>query len=215
MAKPVSHKFILLVEGADDVHVVHHLSNHAKIPRNTFEVKNKDGYEKLIKTLEVELEASELEKIGIIIDADLDLRARWESVRNELRGTGYTHTPDIPDAQGTIIHEEGKPAIGIWVMPNNQLPGMVEDFVALLIPESDGLWARVQNCVDQLPENERRFSQAHLAKVYVHTWLAWQEEPGTPMGHAITKRYLDVNLDVNLPTGRNFIDWLTRLFPLP
>jgi hypothetical protein len=191
--------------------VVYHLSNHAAIPRETFEVKNTNGYDNLIETLEGLFVGSELERLGIIVDADVDVRARWESVRNKLRDIGYTRTPEMPDAQGSIIYEEGKPTVGIWIMPDNQLPGMIEDFIALLIPQPDSLWIRVQNCVDQLPENERRFSPGHLAKVYIHTWLAWQEEPGTPMGHAITKRYLDANL----PTGQSFIGWLTRLFLLP
>ena len=208
MARPMSQKFVLLVEGAGDEQVAYHLFNHAAIPKDTIAVRNKQGYEKLVETLAVELAASELEKIGIIVNADSDLSARWESIRNELRSIGYMRTPDLPDTQGTIIYEAGRPAVGVWVMPNNQLPGMIEDFVALLIPKPDGLWTRAQNCVDQLPENERRFSQVHLAKAYVHTWLAWQAEPGTPMGLAITKRYLDANL----PTGKNFIAWLTHLF---
>jgi len=210
MAKPSPHKFVLLVEGKDDDSVIYHLKNHAAIPQDTFQVKVKDGYEKLVATLDVELEASELEKIGIVVDADTDLRARWESIRNRLKNLGYATMPDTPQTEGIIIEEVYRPSVGVWVMPNNQLPGMLEDFVALLIPTSDSLWAKAQNCVNLLPESERRFTQVDLAKVHIHTWLAWQKQPGTPMGSAINKRYLDPNL----PTGRDFITWLKRLFQI-
>lgn len=45
-------------------------------------------------------------------------------------------------------------------------------------------------------------------KAVIHTWLAWQEEPGTALGQAITKRYLDPSRDP-APAFRN---WLLELF---
>lgn len=42
----------------------------------------------------------------------------------------------------------------------------------------------------------------------IHTWLAWQDDPGTPLGQAITKRYLDAEG----PHVAAFLSWLTRLF---
>jgi hypothetical protein len=48
----------------------------------------------------------------------------------------------------------------------------------------------------------------HKSKARIHTWLAWQEDPGTPMGLAITKSYLDTNQELcNL-----FVNWLNNLF---
>ncbi|GAC1468243.1 MAG: hypothetical protein PVS3B1_23760 [Ktedonobacteraceae bacterium] len=44
----------------------------------------------------------------------------------------------------------------------------------------------------------------------LHTWLAWQEEPGTPMGQAITKRYVDASSPHALP----LISWFRRVFGL-
>jgi hypothetical protein len=37
----------------------------------------------------------------------------------------------------------------------------------------------------------RKFALGHFAKAHIHTWLAWQSDPGTPMGLALTKKYLD------------------------
>ena len=47
-------------------------------------------------------------------------------------------------------------------------------------------------------------------KAHVHTWLAWQKEPGKPMGQAITKRYLDANA----PHAQQLIVWIRKLFGL-
>lgn len=210
MVKPTHEKFVLLVEGKDDEAVIYHLKKHASIHQDAFRVKNKDGYPNLLDTLAVELEASELERLGIVIDADNDLKIRWESIRNRLRNLGYTAMPDMPQAQGVIVAEANKPSVGVWIMPNNQIPGMLEDFVALLVPTADSLWGKAQNCVNLLSETERRFAQVDLAKAYIYTWLAWQKQPGTPMGAAINQRYLDPDL----PIGKEFVTWLKRLFQL-
>ena len=49
----------------------------------------------------------------------------------------------------------------------------------------------------------------HKSKAFIHTWLAWQEDPGTPMGLAITKKYLSTNDKV---LCNSFIEWLNLLF---
>jgi len=43
---------------------------------------------------------------------------------------------------------------------------------------------------------------------YIHTWLSWQKEPGTPMGHAITKEYMNANA----PHALQLITWFRNVF---
>jgi hypothetical protein len=95
-------------------------------------------------------------------------------------------------------------------MPDNQLPGMIEHFVEFLVPDGDPLWVQAAQCVAAIPATERRFAENHTIKAHVHTYLAWQSDPGTPLGLAITKRYLDANL----PHAHRLIAWLRRLFQL-
>lgn len=66
--------------------------------------------------------------------------------------------------------------------------------------------AHAETAVDTLPQT--RFESLKRPKVLMHTWLAWQNEPGKPYGQAITARYLDASL----PTGAVFADWLKRVF---
>ena len=121
--------------------------------------------------------------------------------------SGY-ELPEQPDENGTIIHQPGMPVVGIWIMPDNSLPGMLEDFIAFLVPDGDPLWNRASDCLQQIPPEERRFTDNHQNKAHLHTWLAWQKDPGTPMGLAITKSYLDADA----PNAQRLIAWLRRLF---
>ncbi|HST61263.1 MAG TPA: DUF3226 domain-containing protein, partial [Longimicrobium sp.] len=57
----------------------------------------------------------------------------------------------------------------------------------------------------------RRFSPVHRSKALIHTWLAWQEQPGSPMGQAIGKR----DLDAQAPQAQRFVAWLQRLMVDP
>jgi len=95
-------------------------------------------------------------------------------------------------------------------MPNNTLPGILEDFVSFLIPDDDALWNKAKECVKQIPEQERRFSDLAQSKAYIHTWLAWQNEPGRPLGQAITNRYLDADA----PNAKKLVNWICRLFDI-
>jgi hypothetical protein len=46
---------------------------------------------------------------------------------------------------------------------------MLEDYVALLVPDGDALWPRAQRCVDEIPEADRRFVADHRPKALIHT----------------------------------------------
>src|SRR6266566_3549202 len=128
----------LLVEGNDDEHVFYSLLKHHRVPQG-FKIKNKGSVEAILDTLDVELIDSNLGGLGIVVDADFDVAARWEAIRGRLISSGYM-VPETPESDGTIIEQEGRPVVGIWLMPDNILPGMLEHFVSFLIPSGDLLW---------------------------------------------------------------------------
>jgi len=68
---------ILLVEGKDDWHVVSSLMNNYKVPEY-FKVVDTDGVDGLLSRLPVQLKASGVERIGVVLDADVDLDRRWQ-----------------------------------------------------------------------------------------------------------------------------------------
>lgn len=202
----VSKRF-LLVEGRDDLMVVSNLLEHHEVPE-TFMVQEKGGIENLLSVLPVQLKGSEVERIGIVVDADSDLAPRWHQLSRILSDFGYVDLPLQPSQNGTIVVDAVRPIIGIWIMPNNNLPGILEDFIALLIPADDAISHFARAALRSVPAAERRYRPVDEAKAYVHTWLAWQREPGTPLGLAITKKYLDADS----PEVAGFIDWIKRLF---
>jgi hypothetical protein len=198
---------ILLVEGPDDQHVVWTLLRHHKVAEN-FEVRDKGGIDQLLETVPVQLKGSELRRLGIMVDADENLAGRWQSLTVLLGKAGYPELPGVPEGAGTIVEHEGKPKIGIWLMPDNRTSGMIEDFIQFLVPAGDPLIDHARRCVKGIGDSHRRFRPSYLSKAEIHTWLAWQDHPGTPMGQAITRKYLDA--DCRHAAG--FIAWIRRLF---
>ena len=202
-------RFRILVEGRDGEYVLSRLLNHHNISEQ-IDIKNKNGIDNLLETLKQEFKASDLERLGIIVDADADIAARWQSLRGRLIQSGYNAVPITPAPDGTLIQQEDKHMVGVWLMPNNTLPGMLEDFVSFLGATSDPLWIIAENCLNEISEGHRRFIPNHRIKAHIHTWLAWQKDPGTPLGLAITKRYLDADA----LHAQQLMDWVRRLFDL-
>ncbi|MFC5418714.1 DUF3226 domain-containing protein [Bosea eneae] len=115
---------VLLVEGNDDLHVISGLLKYHQFPQ-VFEIKEQGGIDNLLQTVPVQIKGSNIRAIGLVVDADLNLTARWQSLRAVLRAAGY-EIPDAPVAGGLVIAAENLPAIGVWLMPDNSLPGMLE-----------------------------------------------------------------------------------------
>lgn len=206
-------KRVLMVEGSDDAHVVKHICGERRL--GTIEtIHPYGGKDALLDSIGVRLKESGIAVLGILLDADTDLQARWQSVVHRLQQAGYPHIPEIPDPDGTVITAPANtllPRVGIWLMPDNRVPGILEDFLRFLVPENDPLFAHVEQSLDTIPLGQRRFHDLKKIKATMHTWLAWQEEPGKPFGQAITARYLDPDL----PAASNFVRWLQRTFFAP
>ncbi len=202
---------LMLVEGTDDKHVVYNLSEKNRFYPE-FEVSQEGGVPKLLKEFGIRLKVKEpgLERLGLLIDADDQLGTKWNSVKAILIKAGFSSVPSEPDSNGTVIEPPNAflPRVGIWLMPDNVRPGMLEDFLIELVPPEDSLWKYTQTVVDGIPATDRRFREQHLIKAYVHTWLAWQEQPGIPMGKAIGLGFF---ASTN-PLVVRFLVWLTRLY---
>ncbi len=76
---------LLFVEGRDDEHVFKQLLGHYQVPEG-FKIQDKQGIDKLLATLPTTLRVnSELDRLGIVIDADLNLGARWDALKTSDR----------------------------------------------------------------------------------------------------------------------------------
>jgi uncharacterized protein DUF3226 len=204
-------KKILLVEGLDDTHVLKHICGNRGVAHLDV-VMDHGGVDKLLESIPVRLKASEDgDIVGVVVDADTDLEARWQSLRHHLIGVGYQDVPTEPVADGTILDtppETLLPRVGIWIMPDNQTRGILEDFLRFLVPEGSALFDHVESSVAAIPQGGRLFSQLAEPKAVIHTWLAWQKDPGKPLGTAITARFLDPHV----PQVDALVSCLNRLF---
>ena len=201
----------LIVEGKDDLFVTASIRDRHELADN-FEIINCEGVERIPDQLiaRIKLQRPTVNAIGIILDADDNLNARWDSLRNILQIEGYVIVSPL-NIDGTIVEGLGRnPTIGIWLMPDNETElGMLEHFVEKLIPNDDDLHPKVLQILSTIEEGGlNRYPIIHHKKALIHTWLAWQKEPGRPMGTAITATYLNHNADLCL----RFVDWLNRLF---
>ncbi len=201
----------LLVEGKNDFHVISALCKKYDVPK-TFEIlkpEGGEGIEAVLEDISIKLKQIDLITLGIVVDADDDVAARWQAITNRLQAFGYQNIPKILPKNGWVYTEEEKPKIGVWIMPNNQLPGMLEDFVGYLIPPEDKLKDKAEAILTEI-ENEgiNKYSLTHKQKALIYTWLAWQKKPEMPMGQAITAQVLSNNSEI----ANIFITWLKRLF---
>jgi hypothetical protein len=203
-------KRVLMVEGADDEHVVKHVC-HTRGLGLIDTIHPYGGRVPLLDGIGPRLKESEIAALGILLDADSDLAASWTAIRDRLHGAGYA-MPAQPEAAGTVVAAPvGKallPRVGVWLMPNNQVPGILEDFLRFLVPPGAPLFTHVEQAVATIPAEHRRFTDLARPKAMMHTWLAWQETPGRPFGQAISARYLDPDL----PSANAFAEWLHRTF---
>ena len=197
---------VLLVEGQDDEHVVRHLCLRSQ-PMPTFHIENKLNVDTLLDSIKQEVRVPGRNAVGILVDANDDLNARWSAVANRLR-EGNIEVPRIPESNGTLIDRTTRtPRVGIWLMPDNTSPGELENFVSEMIPNDDPVWPRSQSYIDGIPKSERKFTEKKVPRAKVHAWLATREEP-RKMGVAIRAQ----DLRVDGPLSTRFANWLRELF---
>ncbi len=208
------HDKVLLVEGDEDKRVIPQIveANGVKWGDKQkewiVEIKALGSVEKLLDKEEigVQLKASGLKVLGIILDADESPADRWQSIRNCL----IERYPDIPKQPPLfgLIHP-GEIKLGVWMMPDNKERGMLETFLQFLLPE-DGkaLWQFSEQSCQQAKAHGASFKDFHSDKAKIHTWLAWRNPPGRQLHNAIMERILSPSS----PQAAAFMQWFRELF---
>lgn len=217
-----SHNYLILVEGKDDLHFIGHLLDHhglicahATSPRPpdapTLFLQEAGGLPRLLRSLPIRLNDTDLQRVAIVLDSDEDVAARWQAVKQQLAQIGQIDLPAYPEATGTVTTlylEKHEIVVGLWLMPNNHDPGILEDFVQQLIPQPNPLWDHARQAVADVPT--RLFSPRKQSKAEIHTWLAWQEEPGRPLGESAKTGVLTTTA----VSAQSFIRWIRHTFSL-
>lgn len=222
----------LFVEGKDDFHVLKNLLKKHEIETGTFTVphnrrvpnkiylnglgddqhtgKGIDNLKQAVRNV-LQLDYT-VKSLGIIVDADSAPLSRWDALCSLARQAGVGNFPAevVYDGYVTILNRVNKPSlkIGFWIMPDNLHTGMLEHFVSAMIAPQNFLWDKAVRDVQAIPSNQRLFPNRHTRKAEIHTWLAWQETPGKPMGIGVTAGYFDHQSPIALA----FVQWIKTLF---
>ena len=205
----------LLVEGDTDRSVIAGLMEANGVPwpdppDSPVFIDSRGSVDEILKpgVLEAELGASELEALGVVVDANGDASTRWNRLR-ERCSSEFSDLPDQIPVEGLeVVHARG-PRFGIWIMPDNRSTGMLEDWLVRLIPEaSSPLYELARKCVSDSKRQGAPFKHVHRTKAEIHTWLAWQDEPGLRLYEAVVHRVLDPER----PGSGQFVSWFTSLF---
>lgn len=221
-------KQLLIVEGKEDAIVIGTLVKNKALfivefpqrheKRGSLPIvqgRNYEGVSTLLENLEADL-AVDLKAgytdIALVLDADKEMHSQWQAVKNRLLKLDF-NMPEHPHTEGVLAFHQTDDTvkIGVWLMPDNRSNGMLEDFVKMLVPDNDLMLVKATKIVNEIKveiAEINRFRDVHLAKAEIHTWLAWQQEPGSPMGQAIIKKYLSTDNDV----CESFLDWLKSVF---
>lgn len=200
---------LLIVEGKDDCHSILHLASQYSCETifGIWQGENDEGALEKFGGLLVASIPKRPRILGIVLDSDKGPSQRWFQIVKKLEGFGYSLPPE-PSPNGTIIQgSESYPKIGVWLMPDNQAVGMLEDFLLQLAPKDAVDYART--CAQSAKSKGLgNYKTGHESKAVAHTYLAWQDEPGRPLGLAIKCRSFDINIDL----AAHFMTWLKELF---
>lgn len=212
---------LLIVEGNDAIALASLLAKR-KLPPPVGYAKPLDFKDKFVKVakgiqnipaaIDEALSSPELKNLGIIIDAnEAGYLSRLDSVLSKIAENIEIDSAIRADSgSGKVIKTE-QITIGIWIMPDNQNNGYLEHFLSNLIPSNDSILPIVQQQIENLKySNLQVFSEAKKQKAILHTWLAWQKEPGKPFGQAVDAGYFDVNAAPLL----QFEEWFKNTFEL-
>ena len=199
---------VLLVEGRDDEHVMVRicLEHQVEIP----EVEYCDNDSQLLTEFPIRIELLDQEDVlGVVIDADVNVLGRWQSIFNRLAAVGYV---DVPGSRTQV-----EPSLSRWLAdccrrwasgscPTIKIQANWRTFWHFwcLLPIPIGsMHSRVWTSLEH-----PRFRSVDRSKAVIHTGLAWQRNPGRPFGTAIRSRFL--NSDA--PQARQLANWLRVLF---
>lgn len=156
------------------------------------------------------LKESGVSVLGVVLDADEEITGRWQRI-SSLCADIFPKMPDTIPPGGLILENRDGMRFGVWIMPDNNSSGMLETFLAYLVPESSNpVLEYARHTVTEAREKGASCRESHVDKAHVHTWLAWQDPPGQPLGRALTRKILDPHSAHAVP----FVLWFRKLYKL-
>jgi hypothetical protein len=185
---PISGRGLLLTcEGRDDEQFLIRMLDHLQI--RDVVVKRYDGKPQLPRFLLGLRDSTEFETVhalGIFRDADASPRSAFQSVRDRLQQLELPRPRRAGELNAGVSRIDGiVRTVGVFIMPDNQSPGALEDLCLRAIDGDAGLV-----CAQTFLECVQ--SQANVvcrdqdkSKAQLNAWLASRRDPTLRLGQAI------------------------------
>lgn len=229
MAEPPRHAE-LIVEGETDQHVLSNLLwkfdiKNYRVKRDEVDRATRRPVDELLisiagsrpelfRMIAPKLKASDRSAVGFVVDADTGsddtsaYRRTWDAIKEQVRLAGITKIKNPQRGLAPVFEGRFDMRIGFWIMPDNQQPGAIEHFLRVLIDANDKLIAFAESCTRQAQsEHGASFSTNDFLKAHLACWLAWQDEPGRPLGQAMSHESFHHHHEL----AARFKDWISRL----
>ena len=218
-------KAVLLVEGQGDVLFFEALLRQMDLtdkinvaPPRDFNFDNTvSNFPRLIDRLTKRMITGHISHLGIVADADHTsgggFNTRWKTLTERLAAHKYIipqKPPALPATGSIFKNSHGLPPAGLYLMPNHQDNGMLEDMLWQNLhddEQSTELRGYAEKVIDGLPH--QRFSEHHRTKAMLYSWLAWQKRPGQTMDVTVHGQLLDYQR----ASLAGFLKWLQKVFP--
>lgn len=192
---------LLYVEGSNDKWVVISLLEEYG-HKDIINVQNIGSCEQAINAFELKVSNPvETERIGLIVDADDKIDKRCKGIVKAFENNGITITDDeLMQENGfvaDVMNQSGATIkVGVWIMPNNNDEGMLEDFLFNKIETDNVLFACVEPVLQDLEDKATSdsnlknlmYKPVHRKKAKIHSYMSWSNPPDLSMGMAIHKK---------------------------
>ena len=219
-------KQLLLVEGGADKSffemIIRKLSLNTtvkvappkEVKSDGFNTKN--GLFNILKPLLSQLDDGQYTHIAAIVDSDyIEYDGGYQKTINKvstiINPLGFELKESESNQKGLYFENSyGLADFGLWVMPDNQNEGMLEDWIKSCIKEDESpLFQQASEAVGSL--SDPKFKDHLASKAEVATWLAWQEKPGHGLYGALNADLLDNTH----PSFQALEQWLKAIYLTP
>jgi len=158
---------VLAVEGKDECNFFEALLKYERLEEvQIIDIGGKDKFRVEFSSFaQTENFYTKLKRIGFVRDADENAISAFQSICNVLKNCELP----LPEKQNIIVNEKGI-KLGVFIMPNNEQKGMLEDLCIQSVKEDD-LTKYVDNFVDSYRANitDERYN---LSKAYMLAFLS-------------------------------------------
>jgi hypothetical protein len=208
--------YLLITEGIHDKKLLIEIfkKNYLELPLNYLRIlpeKDEDGGDTwALNNFKAAFYSSDqFDSIGLILDINnKGVESRYKSFMSHGPDKSFKF-PKAHKTTGTIIQSsESKQRIGLWLMPDNQNSGNIENFMLCGLKQE--IKQEVENCLDLLLKvNVAQFQPKYRSKAILSMFLAVQANPGEPPWTAFNMNYFE-----ECETMKQFIAWCKELFPV-